>query len=296
MGGYGANNSWATPSIQQSIEVLLRCQSTHLYRGDLVHQTYQECVRARRLPHHQRVGFSYENLSCSLGHDVGLVEKARRLKELLGSDTKVIYVLRRQSDLLVSLYKELLLWGLPVDFTTFIERLVFTNFQGLIADMQFAELLDVYVSLFGKRNVLPVLFTDLQQNSEATLQGISAFLEIEHHPIQFTRVHSSLTAVQAQWLLKENQRNVHDFGRDRFAIWHGERVQSYGNQLWKGWQPNEIEENALIGVSSARKARTVINGIPLQLTLPASLQKRLIECFASTNQRLLEHYAIDLQF
>ena len=110
LGGYGNSISWSSNALQMAMEVELRCTASHLYNDSDVARVFRLEVERLANTSHKRMGFSYENLSCTLGHDVSLVEKATRLRTLLGANTKVIYVVREQKDFLRSLYKELLLW------------------------------------------------------------------------------------------------------------------------------------------------------------------------------------------
>ena len=295
LGGYGNSISWSSNALQMAMEVELRCTASHLYNDSDVERVFREEVERLSKPSHKRVGFSYENLSCTLGHDVSLVEKATRLRTLLGSNTKVLYVVREQKAFLRSLYKELLLWGLNVRYEEFIERLVYTNFQGIISDLQYAEILHVYQELFGQSNVRVVSFEQVIQNTEDTLQQISRFLGVSDCIHSLPKVHKGLTNIQAQWLLERNQSHIHDFGRDRFAIWHGQRLDEYSLQRWDGWVPREILDNRAQGIESARLAREITVGEPISFELTLEVERRLSSCFMESNQRLRTEYGIDLQ-
>ena len=294
LGGYGNSISWSSNALQMAMEVGLRCTASHLYNDSEVERVFRQEVARLGNIGHKRVGFSYENLSCTLGHDVSLVEKATRLRVLLGVNTKIIYVVREQKVFLRSLYKELLLWGLNVRYAEFIERLVYTNFQGIISDLQYAEILHVYQELFGHSNVLAVSFGQVIHNTEDTLQQISRFLGVSDCIHSLPKVHKGLTNIQAQWLLDRNQSHIHDFGRDRFAIWHGQRLNEYSRQRWDGWVPREIVDNRTQGIESARLARQITVGEPISFELNLDLERRLQDCFTESNQRLHTEHAIDL--
>lgn len=294
LGGYGNSISWSSLELQQQLEVHLRCTAAHLYDPERVAQVFTDEVNRLEQDTHKRVGLSYENLSCSLGHDVGLVEKAKRLHQLLGDNTKVVYVVREQLGFLQSLYKELLLWGLNVGYETFIERLVYTNFQGIVSDLQYAEIIAVYEELFHPSNVLVLDFQAVIHQTSETLERLSRFLGVSHTITTIPKVHKGLTDVQAQWLLERNRTHVHDFGRDRFAIWHGQRLDEYSRQTWKGWFPPEIAENRAFGIESARLAREIVDGPPISFTLQPELQHRLQQCFLQTNERLRQQHQIYL--
>ena len=278
-----------------AMEVELRCTASHLYNDSDVARVFRLEVERLANTSHKRMGFSYENLSCTLGHDVSLVEKATRLRTLLGANTKVIYVVREQKDFLRSLYKELLLWGLNVRYEEFIERLVYTNFQGIISDLHYAEILHVYQELFGHSNVLAVSFQQVIHNTAETLENMSRFLGVSDCIHTLPKVHKGLTNIQAQWLLERNQSYIHDFGRDRFAIWHGQRLDEYSQQRWDGWVPSEIVDNRSQGIESARLARQITVGEPISFELNLELERRLEACFTASNQRLYLEYGIDLQ-
>lgn len=295
LGGYGNSISWSSNALQMAMEVDLRCTASHLYNASDVERVFRQEVEKLGNSSHKRVGFSYENLSCTLGHDVSLVEKATRLRTLLGANTKILYVVREQKEYLRSLYKELLLWGLNVRYAEFVERLVYTNFQGIISDLQYAEILNVYQELFGNSNVMVVSFERVIQNTEEALQGISRFLDVSDCIHSLPKVHKGLTNVQAQWLLERNQSHIHDFGRDRFAIWHGQRLDEYSRQHWDNWVPREIVDNRTQGIESARLAREITIGDPISFELNPELEHRLRFCFAQSNRRLRSDYGIDLQ-
>lgn len=295
IGALDTNTSWTSQRIQVALEVDLRCRAEHVYSDHSVFNTYWKEAYRLWNDKAKRIGFSYENLTCSLGHDVGIVEKAKRLRRLLGSDVKIVYVIREQQDLLISLYKELLLWGVTVSFENFVERLVFTDFQGIFADLQYAQIVDTYVNLFGRDNVLLVPFKQIVQDSSTVLDTISNFLGVQCLSSPLSKTHAGLTAIQSQWLLSRNREEVHDFGRDRFAIWHGQRLQEYANNRWNGWLPDEIHENMKMGVQAARIAREVKRGVAMSFTLPKALRQKIDSCFKEGNQQLFNRYGIDLE-
>ena len=295
LGGYGNSISWSSNALQMAMEVDLRCTVSHLYNASEVERVFRQEVEKLGKMRHKRAGFSYENLSCTLGHDVSLVEKATRLRTLLGANTKILYVVREQKAYLQSLYKELLLWGLNVQYAEFIERLVYTNFQGIISDLQYAEILHVYQELFGDSNVLAVSFQQVIHNTAETLKNISGFLGVSDCIHALPKVHKGLTNIQAQWLLERNRSHIHDFRRDRFAIWHGQRLDEYSRQHWDNWVPREIVDNRSQGIESARLARQITVGEPISFELNLELERRLEACFTASNQRLYLEYGIDLQ-
>ena len=291
--GYQQENiSWYSPEIQIALEVDLRCRATHLYDAQSIYNTYWSHVHRLWNNNQRYIGFSYENLSCSLGHDVSIAEKAYRLHQLLGTNTQIIYVVRDQITLLQSLYKELLLWGLPVPFDIWIERLIFTNFQGIISDLQYAEVIDTYAQLFGRDKMHIISFSQLQQNTSPTLHALSTFLQISHSIDALPTTHSGLTNIQAAWLLKQNQIHVHDFGRDRFAIWHGQRLHNFGRSQWSDWQPSEIIENQQLGIESAKLARQIEEGPTIEFNLSKHIREKLHHCFYKSNQRLFDCYGV----
>ena len=109
-----------------------------------------------------------------------------------------------------------------------------------------------------------------------TCKNISRFLVCPIVSDSLPKVHKGLTNIQAQWLLERNQSHIHDFGRDRFAIWHGQRLDEYSrNAGMSGYQAND---NRAQGIESARLARQVTVGDPIsfELNLEWSVDWRLV--------------------
>jgi len=72
-------------------------------------------------------GFSSEALVFTLHHDIDVTQKAARLFNILGHDTKIIMVIRRQFDLIRSIYRNMILIGLTSSFSKFVSDMVYNK-------------------------------------------------------------------------------------------------------------------------------------------------------------------------
>lgn len=85
---------------------------------------------------------------------------------------KIIMVLRNQPDWLISRYKHYLIKGEPRSFPEFVKD------KSVLASAFYSPIVDLYLKLFGRGNVLVIFYEQLIGNPEKFLNKISDFMGI----------------------------------------------------------------------------------------------------------------------
>jgi hypothetical protein len=149
---------------------------------------------------------SYENFTLYESRDKGMI--ARRLKDLFG-DSKILFTLRRQEDLVRAWYLQKLPKYMSgnnfIEFNDWIALKRQEPHKSIMGDLDFNETIGYYEEVFGRERVEIFLFEHLRQDPAGFAEKMAGYLEID--PARF----SSLLA-QAHYNPTITQRQL-DFGR-----------------------------------------------------------------------------------
>jgi len=177
-----------------------------------------ESLKKRFLDNFQKeenkiVGISREGLS-QLGLFDGENAKriAQRLYDVFGK-TKIIYVIREQESMLNSLYSQYVKMGGTRSFKDFF--LDPAESRGLIERLKYHKNIKMYQDIFGKENVLVLIYEELKENKKTFLYKTYDFIGCknkEYIPLNSEKkVNSSLTTygVYIERQLNKLIRNYH---------------------------------------------------------------------------------------
>ncbi len=172
---------------------------------------------------YKAVGISLEWLSYDVNPDQNdIVVMAKRLKDIFGSDTKIIAFTRNQLDLLKSMYGQYVRDGLSLNYKEFIDYSYIYKDRNFLYDLLYDKTFSLYVDLFGKENIhfMPIeTFRDTETkqliyNNEKLLllETISKILDIGYEKLTFEHTNISLSKKELFQKLQLNQKTRHDLG------------------------------------------------------------------------------------
>lgn len=184
-GSGGTVANYIDDEMMVDVEVSLRTEKESVYqRAHTIENFERHFVKAKELGK-LAVGLSSESLSFTMHHDIDPAQKAARLQEIFGQETRIIIVIRNQWDLLKSLYREYVLGGLHLDYAEFAYSIYYNQARSCLYDLNYAYTITLYRQLFGADNVLVVTFEDLQRSPDKVLGQFQQHLEI---PVEITRL------------------------------------------------------------------------------------------------------------
>lgn len=132
--------------------------------------------------------FSNERfVSAFYAHD-DLREKANRLKELF-PDGNIIFIIRNQVSLIKSQYRDhptdprSFAIGSPVSIDEWIEIAYEAESVNFLESLQYYDIIEYYVELFGQKNVDIFLLENLSQNTEKFATSLAAYLGIDSNEV-----------------------------------------------------------------------------------------------------------------
>jgi hypothetical protein len=152
---------------------------------------------------------SYESFSFTMHFDVDPVIKAERLRYLLGTDVKILIVIRNQLDLIRSYYFECVRGGYPGFFSEFLDFNFHYQFHSLFSDIRYLSLYKHYCKLFGKDNVLLLPMEAMVEAPQESISRICEFagVTVGEFPLQRHNDSDDKRYLQAVRLLNEKFPN-----------------------------------------------------------------------------------------
>lgn len=152
-------------------------------------------IQNMRLENNKISGISREALSQS-NYITGEHAKrnTQRLKEVFG-EAKIIYVIREQISMLGSIYSQYIKMGGTRNFNDwFLDPI---ECRGIIERLKYDKNIAMYEEVFGKQNVLVLLFEELRSDKKSFLKKLYSFIgckNIDFEPIESKKViNTSLT-------------------------------------------------------------------------------------------------------
>lgn len=131
-----------------------------------------ECERAEALGK-KACGISQEGF---IGSAIGCVDptiRARRLREVLGSDTKIVMVVREQLSWIKSAYSSMVReLGWFGGFDEFVSFFFYDRDRSMLSSFYYDRMYELYVSLFGRDNVTVIAFEQLVRDSQRFVDDV----------------------------------------------------------------------------------------------------------------------------
>lgn len=212
------------------------------------------------------VGLSEEFLASWITHDCGLV--ANRLRELFGP-SKIVITIRRQTDLLPSLYMDTIKMR---PFQSFDDWLCagLDPAHGFTFHLyDFKALADYYINLFGRENVGLFLFEEFVENKPWFIAKMSEFLGID--------------AIEAQRLLEGKHENPRK--GQRLVLYKAFRSKLFPAVAFSAYIPNALNQAV---------QRFLHGGNPARIYLSDNAREAIEKAFGESNAYLANSYHLPL--
>jgi hypothetical protein len=245
------------------------------------------------------VGLSSEFLAFTLQNEIDVATKARRLCQLLGSDTLVVLVCREQIGLLKSLYLEMLKGGYPGAFQDFVSYTYMFQDRNWCLELCFDRLIDLYVPLVGPDNILVLPYEILKRDPAAFVSLLCRGLEISPTDIPLTKRNETPSDLQFFEVLRRlNERYPHEFGSPFYTPFHCSRLQAYFAGELETEVPTDRALDDYVRIHLARAAAEFRDKrqVPaIDLSCSPQVLNRLETMYAKANERLARQTGWDLR-
>lgn len=236
---------------------------------------------------------------------------AQRIKDVFGN-VKIIYVIREQISMLGSIYSQYVKIGGTRSFEDwFLDPL---ECKGIIDRLKYDKNIQMYYDIFGRENVLVLLFEELREDKKEFLEKIYSFIgckDINFIPKESEKaVNTSLTthgAAVARFLHRFVRNYYHNLGNtvlglDKIIYRFGPKklVENRRLKSEQWFVPNygKIDEKqrtlASINMALARNIEMVAGKIKTgkKLKVPDTTAQQIKPLFKESNSILKEKYGL----
>lgn len=300
--GRGSNVDYLDPTLELAVEGHL------MFDRELRYREKAAAIRAHFESHFsaadaddQTLAVGLSNESLCVGYTPGhadTAEKARRLRDLFGPDTKVILIIRGQPALLRSLHRESIRNGYAGTLSQFLEYAYLHQDRSFLGDFLFHRTVGFYRELFGQDNVHVLPLEDYQDQG-ALLPAADGHTLLTDHlaeilgvpvlPLELGRHNPPLSSEVLEAKRRLNAGHPHDLGHSLLGgVVNGHRLrQVYALDLdWDAgaWLHDDVKlKRALIAQAEQKSA---VEKAPLEDAIDEDLRARLEEMFAASNALL----------
>lgn len=238
--GIGVDNNlgYRDSIVEKTLEVYLK--TCKYYRYKEVEKTIIEHFQSLFKKHERDakiIGVSGEHLGFAFSYD-GLSgkEKAERLSQIFGSDTKIVMIIRNQFSLLKSLYREYVRVGFASNFSDFIKLLYKYQDRNFVYDFRYDYVVETYIQLFGKDNVRVFFFEDYRnEKNELILQDgriklfsdLNRFLGVSETKMDFGHYNEAIPSNKIMTKAALNAKYPHDLGNHLLESAEKHRIKKY---------------------------------------------------------------------
>ena len=246
---------------------------------------------------YKATGISAEHLSFAFTHDgLSATEKAKRLFEIFGKETKIIMVVRNQMDLLKSLYKESVRVGFAGDFETYINTLYKYQDRNFLYDFRYDLVYSLYADFFGENNIKVLFFEDYKKpgkealnthNTKQLFEALNTFLGLRQVDMEFKHYNIALPDNKILIKAKLNKQNPHDLSNPLTEIAEKHRIKTY---LEEDLEYFETETETYADVATKRRlidqALTSTEEQELTFKVNTAVYKKIQHFYAQGNTTL----------
>jgi hypothetical protein len=297
--GIDSNLGYRDSIIEKTLEVYLKTCKEYKYleERNKIKVHFQNIFNSANS--YKAIGISSEHLSFSFSYDsLSAPEKAKRLFEIFGKDTKIIMIVRNQFDLIKSLYKESVRVGFSGDFESYIKLIYKYQDRSFIYDFRYDLIYETYSHLFGKENVAVLFFEDYRSNNGNMVQGkvsnllfedINSYLKLSNPEMTIEHFNEAIPANKIINKTLLNKIEHHDLGNHLLESAEKHRIKKY---LEEDLSFFEKEETTYSDVIIKRKlideALTLKQEITLNFKADTSIINTLKKFYEKGNKCLEE--------
>lgn len=299
LGYESKGNRYFDEGVEQVSEVDLRLKKEFLWDPEASSRLLQPAFEHAKEKNFKAVGLSNEFLSFALGNEVDTSDKARRLRQLFGEETKAIIVIREQFSFLKSLYLELLKGGYGGNYRKYLEYTYLYQVRSWFTDICYDNIYELYTNEFGTENVCMVAFEELKTEPTSFLSKIANALGIADNVTELRSVNTQAESMGwYEQLRRYNERFPREFGTRFFEPFNMNRMRAYyHNEMGVAVPHDRLADDILrLPISQAAHKINEISPIgDLNLSIPEGLEGRMSEMFSASNRRLQELAGFDLE-
>ncbi|CAG5079712.1 hypothetical protein [Parvicella tangerina] len=249
---------------------------------------------------HFSFGFTYESLSFK--------QKIARAVDLFGKDElHFILVVRNQSDIIKSLFRESVRVGLPNTYEEFIYGLYKFQDRNYVYDLRYDLIYDCLLEFLPAKNIHFAAFESCRDSNKKMIteegqvkliKDISSFLEVDYLDVNFQHFNEALTDAEIIAKTELNKNNPHDLGREMLFTAEVHRQFNYFNSELGVEEPEaKVYEDVLMKRKLISEAKEIAKQDPT-LKLSYSCSKKIAEWFKEFyeegNRRFSEKTSIKL--
>lgn len=171
-------------------------------------------------------GLSSELLTNLVQGRLSLTERAIRLADVLGRDTRIIFFVREQRSWIKSLYATYVReGGLCISFEDFCFHLCFEDDVSAKANLFYDRIHRTYSEIFNPDNVLVLPYESMQADSQLVLNTMCNFLDVSEFMVNTAkRYHQRPSAQALGAMLALNRYWKFGLGGRRFTRFGGFRI------------------------------------------------------------------------
>jgi len=236
--GLNDNLGYYDKTINKIFEVYLKTCKTFQYekQKESLISHIKSLIKLAQNNNYKAFGASSEHLSFAFTYD-GLSAdiKAKRLFELMGSDTSIILILRNQVDIIKSLFRESVRVGFKGDYNYYLYLFYKYQDRNYYSDLNYDWVYKQYVNWFGKENVHVLFFEHYRQNGQLifhenekpllfynldTILGLDSTQSFNHY-------NEALNQQEINNKIQLNLRNSHDLGNHLYESAEKHRIKQY---------------------------------------------------------------------
>ncbi|MEJ8569229.1 hypothetical protein [Elongatibacter sediminis] len=243
------------------------------------------------------IGLSCEFLGFTLGNEIDVTTKARRLRQMLGDDGRIVLVFREQMSLLQSLYTELVKGGYPGSYRRFLEYTWLFQDRNWCLDFCHDRLLACHAEVFGRDRVIALPYELLQREPGVFLDLLCEGLGIAPFDEWPTIRNARPPLEELELRRRFNEKWPHGFGSPFFNPFHAERLRAwFEDELGVRVPLERALDDAMISRYSAAAQELASRHPtpPLDLDAPDGITTRLQDLYAASNRALASQVPFDL--
>ncbi|MRT17166.1 hypothetical protein F3C99_09370 [Vitellibacter sp. q18] len=307
--GLGSNIDYINPEISAACENHFQYSKKFSYKKakDNIKRSFDKQFEIfTHNSNYKACGISLELLSFTFTPDqIDVEDKAERVFEVFGKNTKVIIIIRQQFKLLESLYKEAIKIGFYGSFQDYLEYIYYSRDRNFVFDFNYNYLFELYGSYFGKENIvlLPIetyrkKSGDLiMENNEYLLtQALSKELGVDYLKEVLNHYNKPLSNTELYNMMKLNSQNVHGIGNSSYSTGTNfHRLKDYFSfELGLEMDDKKLFQDARIKNENIKKASEASNNKEVVFKYPPHIKEFLAKTFYDSNRELQQKVKIDL--
>lgn len=223
------DHGYIDAEINKAMEIDLRYKTQFAYNEKETKEIFATYFKkAKKNKNIHAVGISNENFCFNWHGGIDISEKAKRLRDIFGSDTNIVIVLRQQKSLIESLYKENIRFGYAGSFADFLEYMWIYKDRNFTYEFCFENIIYLYSEYFGAENVHILFFEDLKLSPKIFLTSFSKAIGIDYYKLKFSKTfNKQLDSKELKIKRMLNDKYPHTLGKGKYEVIDNHRYIPY---------------------------------------------------------------------